>query len=546
MAELPKWREKIVDALRERDMRQVECFRGLINDYNRLFEGADSLRQNINRTLFQERAVGGHQISGDAGPALAAATEKIQVLEQKQVHMLEELTSLHRRRGENAQMIVDLNSDLAKLRQQLAATDQLLAESTADCETLKERIAALEQTNSELNATNQTLKDEYNALHLIYMQMEKNFKEAQTERDSLLARCLEIKSNVAEKMNQENEEFVRRRQLRVQRELEDATRDVVVVPPDTSRVAACIEAALPTKSITSFDAHESEVNALAWSPSGGQLASGGSDRKVKLWTVRGGQYQLMGQYTGCNKGINSVAFDDEETLLLAAGNDLASRVWGVADFRLRYTLTGHSGPVMVAKFLGSNTKVITGSRDRTLKGWDLQRGGDCVMNIFANSICFDIVDGVGATNLLSGHYDSTIKVWDTRDSREPKHVIKVDGHVTSLAQGTEFRVLCCTRADTLKVVDLRTMTVARNYEADGFHVACDYSRAVFSPDCKYVAAGSGTGDLFIWNESSRRLEKHLPAVSSPPSCVLATAWHPEGSCLVSSDKAKRITVWSDI
>ncbi|KAF0294661.1 Autophagy-related protein 16-1 [Amphibalanus amphitrite] len=213
---------------------------------------------------------------------------------------------------------------------------------------------------------------------------------------------------------------------------------------------------------------------------------------------------------------------------------------------LQYTLTGHSGPVMVAKFLGSNTKVITGSRDRTLKGWDLQRGGDCVMNIFANSICFDIVDGVGATNLLSGHYDSTIKVWDTRDSREPKHVIKVDGHVTSLAQGTEFRVLCCTRADTLKVVDLRTMTVARNYEADGFHVACDYSRAVFSPDCKYVAAGSGTGDLFIWNESSRRLEKHLPAVSSPPSCVLATAWHPEGSCLVSSDKAKRITVWSDI
>ena len=43
----------------------------------------------------------------------------------------------------------------------------------------------------------------------------------------------------------------------------------------------------------------------------------------------------MGQYTGCNKGINSVAFDDEDTLLLAAGNDLASRVWGVADFRLR-------------------------------------------------------------------------------------------------------------------------------------------------------------------------------------------------------------------
>ena len=44
----------------------------------------------------------------------------------------------------------------------------------------------------------------------------------------------------------------RRRQLRVQRELEDATREVVVVPAESSRVAACIEAALPSKSIASY------------------------------------------------------------------------------------------------------------------------------------------------------------------------------------------------------------------------------------------------------------------------------------------------------
>ena len=40
--------------------------------------------------------------------------------------------------------------------------------------------------------------------------------------------------------------------MRVQRELEDATREVVVVPPEPGRVAACIEAALPTKSIASY------------------------------------------------------------------------------------------------------------------------------------------------------------------------------------------------------------------------------------------------------------------------------------------------------
>lgn len=39
---------------------------------------------------------------------------------------------------------------------------------------------------------------------------------------------------------------------------------------------------------------------------------------------------------------------------------------------LQHTLTGHSGKVMAAKFLGEPTKVITGSHDRTLKIWDLR------------------------------------------------------------------------------------------------------------------------------------------------------------------------------
>lgn len=41
-------------------------------------------------------------------------------------------------------------------------------------------------------------------------------------------------------------------------------------------------------------------------------------------------------------------------------------------FLLQHTLTGHSGKVMAAKFLGEPTKVITGSHDRTLKIWDLR------------------------------------------------------------------------------------------------------------------------------------------------------------------------------
>lgn len=47
------------------------------------------------------------------------------------------------------------------------------------------------------------------------------------------------------------------------------------------------------------------------------------------------------------------------------------------------------------------------------------------------------------------------------------------------------------------------------HSGDGFHVGADYTRAAFSPDASYVAAGSGDGTVYIWNVSCGKLEKTL-------------------------------------
>lgn len=39
---------------------------------------------------------------------------------------------------------------------------------------------------------------------------------------------------------------------------------------------------------------------------------------------------------------------------------------------LQHTLTGHSGKVLSARFLLDNTRIVSGSYDRTLKLWDLR------------------------------------------------------------------------------------------------------------------------------------------------------------------------------
>ena len=67
-----------------------------------------------------------------------------------------------------------------------------------------------------------------------------------------------------------------------------------------------------------FEAHDGEVNAVKWSPHGLTMATGGSDRKVKIWDISKGHEDLRATLTGSNGAIMSLDFDSAGSLILAA------------------------------------------------------------------------------------------------------------------------------------------------------------------------------------------------------------------------------------
>lgn len=89
---------------------------------NKLFDAANALRsENLQLSVQIEklRLENGHS-GGVVSSAEAKLQEKIQHLEQKLLVQQEELTELHRRKGENAQQIIDLNTKLHEKEKQLA------------------------------------------------------------------------------------------------------------------------------------------------------------------------------------------------------------------------------------------------------------------------------------------------------------------------------------------------------------------------------------------------------------------------------------------
>ncbi|XP_050304007.1 autophagy-related protein 16-1 isoform X2 [Anthonomus grandis grandis] len=562
--ELGDWRQNILSQLQKRNREETYCFQDLITQHNKVFENANSLKhENIQLSIQNEKL----RVEGGGGNRSNSATElklqeEVQQLKQKLFTQAEELTELHRKKSGNIQEIIDLNVKLQDRNKAAADKEIQLAEAHSKIISLEAEIGMLTQANKQLQYLNDTLRDEHQALQLAFSALEDKLRKVQEENRQLVERLIKYKAKDADRMNEENDNFLnegaskhfstsvlstfgifRKRYAKMQKDLEEACRDTKGVSSDdlSEGYGPLSQSTLPSKVHLKFDAHEGEVNAIKWSPLDRIFATGGADRKVKLWDISKGIQECKGVLVGSNAGVMAVDFDASGSLVLGASNDYATRVWTVVDQRLRHTLTGHSGKVMAAKFLGDASKVVTGSHDRTLKVWDLKSRA-CIETKFAGSSCNDLVtvDSAGST-IISGHYDKTIRFWDSRSETSANN-INLNGKITSLDLSRDSKyLLACVRDDTLELIDLRMNQVVTTYNCDGFKVGCDWSRATFSPDGQYVAVGSSDGSVYIWGVTNGKIETIL---KEHGSAVTATAWHPFGNFLATVDRTKRSVIWT--
>uniref|UniRef100_A0AAR2JJ02 Autophagy-related protein 16 domain-containing protein n=1 Tax=Pygocentrus nattereri TaxID=42514 RepID=A0AAR2JJ02_PYGNA len=487
---------------------------------------------------------------------------------QIRIRHQEELTELHKKRGELAQSVIELNNQIQQKDKEIQSNEAKMLEYQQQIAQLEGECRDLRSSLADLERANQTLRDEYDALQITFSALEEKLRKTTEDNQELVTRWMAEKAQEANRLNAENEKDCRLEDT--QTIFTEYLPNLVLknAPPapgwpecvsdgvcvcfrrrrslnshGTSPESAdaptgvCAEVRVPSTALHVFDAHDGEVNAVRFSPGSRLLATGGMDRRVKLWEVVAGHCEPKGALTGSNAGITSIEFDSAGSYLLAASNDFASRIWTMDDYRLRHTLTGHSGKVLSARFLLDNARIVSGSYDRTLKLWDLR-----MKTVFAGSSCNDIV--CTEQCVMSGHFDKKVRFWDIR-SESIVCELELLGRVTSLDLNHDrTELLTCSRDDLVKIIDLRNNAVRQTFSAQGFKCGSDFTRVTFSPDGSYVAAGSADGVLYVWNVLTGKLDKTLDKGHS--SAINSVSWSPSGTYVVSVEKGSRAVLWSDM
>ena len=173
--------------------------------------------------------------------------------------------------------------------------------------------------------------------------------------------------------------------------------------------------------LKSLSGHTGAIFALSFRPDGQLLASGSADRTVKLWDVASGQRRdTLSQSL---KEINAVAFSADGQRLYAAGGDNRVRVWSISEKAAETTNPfldarfAHEGAILALAFSPDGKLLATSGTDRAIKLWDTtnltERIALELQPDWSPALTFVSGGGGAESALLAGRIDGTFKLYDS-------------------------------------------------------------------------------------------------------------------------------------
>lgn len=256
-----------------------------------------------------------------------------------------------------------------------------------------------------------------------------------------------------------------------------------------------------------IEGHTTSVTlAVAFSPDGQYVLSGGVEKSTRLWRRADGSQ--VRAFAGHPAGTHVAAFspDGQHVLTTSGSPKWPTQLWRTETGVLEREFRGHTDWLLAAAFSPDGSRIATGAQDRTLRIWNTATG-DLIHTLghgagYVHSVAFSpdgkLVAGGGSST------DPAVRIWNVETGQPHAIHIAEAGTVKGLAfspSGTELVVAW--EEGLIRAFNLATGQVRAEWAASGF-----INDIALSPDGERLLVGEGwpsfTARLLEWR-SGREL-----------------------------------------